>query len=241
MKMSTLEASWAMRHTKNFWYKVGFALEKARQAPSTGGKALASLKDRKPKPREKAPVEQPRERIPSPDSWPTADALVESGIAALAGKVLDGWTPRGKTGWNHLLKAGVAGAAAALAVEVVRPLLEGRVEAPTLDRELAEKLLVGAGQGLVYGGVVEPRIPGPSVLKGALYGSAEYAVDPMGGLAHLLGGRAPQGSLPVVADLLEGLDAHDRAYVEHVVFGIAVALLYGSSPSSNGIRAEVEA
>lgn len=120
------------------------------------------------------------------------------------------------------------------------PLLAGRVEAPTLDRDLAEKLLVGAGQGLVYGGVVEPRIPGPSVLKGALYGSAEYAVDPMGGLAHLLGGRAPQGSLPVVADLLEGLDAHDRAYVEHVVFGIAVALLYGSSPSSNGIRVELD-
>lgn len=222
-----------MPHKKSLWYKVGFALEKARQAPASGGKALASLKDRT------KPAEEKRSRkIQNPESWPTADELVASGAAALAGRVLDGWRPRSRGGAARLIRAGIAGATAAFVVEVVRPFLEGRIEAPTLDRELVDRLLVGAGQGLVYGGVVEPRIPGPAMVKGALYGSAEYAVDPMGGLSHLLGGHAPQGRLPVVASLLEDLDGHDRTYVEHVAFGIALAILYGSSPSSNGIRVE---
>ena len=224
-----------MPHKKSLWYKVGFALEKARQAPASGGRALASLKDRT-----KPAAEKRSRKIPNPETWPTADELVASGAAALAGRVLDGWIPRSHGGAARLIRAGVAGATAAFVVEVVRPFLEGRIEAPTLDRKLVDRLLVGAGQGLVYGGVVEPRVPGPAMVKGALYGSAEYAVDPMGGLSHLLGGHAPQGRLPVVAHLLEDLDGHDRAYVEHVAFGMALAILYGSSPSSNGIRVETD-
>jgi len=222
-----------MPHKKSLWYKVGFALEKARQAPASGGKALASLKDRT-----KPAAEKRSRKIPNPETWPTADELVASGAAALAGRVLDGWSPRSHGGGARLIRAGIAGATAAFVVEVVRPFLEGRIEAPTLNRQLVDRLLVGAGQGLVYGGVVEPRVPGPAMVKGALYGSAEFAVDPMGGLSHLLGGHAPQGRLPVVAHLLEDLDGHDRAYVEHVAFGMALAILYGSSPSSNGIRVE---
>jgi len=79
-----------MPHNKSIWYKVGFALEKARQAPASGGKALASLRDRK-----EPPAERATKKVPSPESWPTADDLVASGVAALAGKVLNAWQPRG--------------------------------------------------------------------------------------------------------------------------------------------------
>jgi hypothetical protein len=109
-----------------------------------------------------------------------------------------------------------------------------------LDKEMGDRLIAGVGQGLVYGAVVEPRVPGPSLVKGALYGTAEYAVDPVGGLSRLLGAHAPQHRLPVIGHLLKDLDPHDRAYLEHVVFGVALALLYGSSPSSNGIRIDLE-
>jgi hypothetical protein len=224
-----------MPHKKSFWYQVGFALEKAR-APEARGRALASLADRV-KPSEK----KPSKRAGKPVHWPTADELVSSGTAALTEKVLDAWQPRERSGLGRLIRAGVAGAAAAFLVEMVRPLIDGeRLRPPTLDRDMADRLMVGAGQGLVYGGVVEPRLPGPSVVRGALYGSAEYAVDPMGGISHLLGRRAPQARLPLVGHLLEDLDRHDRAYVEHVVFGIALAVLYGSAPSGNGVRIEDE-
>jgi hypothetical protein len=230
-----------MPHEKSFWYKVGFALERARQAPASGSRVLASLKDRRASAADASARERkPTPRVPHPESWPTGDELVASAMTALAARVLSAWRPRRRTTFTHLVRGVASGAAAAFLVEFLRPMVSGRVEAPTVDRKLADRLLLGAGQGLVYGGVLEPRIPGPAVVKGAVYGSAEYAVDPMGGLSHLLGAHAPQGRFPAVAHLLEDLDGHDRAYVEHVVFGMTLALLYGSSPSNNGIRVDAD-
>ena len=141
-----------------------------------------------------------------------------------------------------LLRAGVSGAAAALLVELVRPLLHGEARLPVLDEGTKDRLLAGAGQGLVYGAVVEPRLPGPALLKGAAYGSVEYAVDPFGGLYRLLGPHAPLRRIPGVGAFLDDLDPHDRAYLEHVTFGIALSLLYesGSSPRSSGITEDEE-
>jgi hypothetical protein len=76
------------------------------------------------------------------------------------------------------------------------------------------------------------------VLKGTLYGSTEYVADPAGGLTRLLSTRSALRRIPLVsllARLLEDLDPHDRVYLEHVTFGIVLAILYGSSPRSNGI------
>jgi hypothetical protein len=219
-----------MPPNQSLWFRIGYALERAKQGPPAARRALGGLTDR--------PARAPKASRPAPEAWPSADDLFASGAAALVAKVLDGWRPRGKTGMTGLLRAGAAGAAAALVVDLVRPLLRGEPGLQPLGRDTADRMLTGLGQGLVYGAVVEPRVPGPPLLKGTLYGTAEYAVDPMGGLARLLGSHAPQRRLPVVAHLLENLDPHDRAYLEHVVFGVAVALLYGSSRSSNGIRME---
>jgi hypothetical protein len=86
--------------------------------------------------------------------------------------------------------------------------------------------------------VIEPRVPGPSVLKGALFGSAEYAADAAGGLVRILGAHAPQRRLPFVGRMLEAIDPHDRVYLEHLAFGVALAILYGSSVPSNGMFAD---
>jgi hypothetical protein len=88
--------------------------------------------------------------------------------------------------------------------------------------------------------VVEPRVPGHTVVKGTLYGSAEYAMDPAGGLGRMLGSRAPLRRIPVLGHLLEDLDPHDRSYLEHVAFGVALAVFYGSRPASNGILSDEE-
>jgi hypothetical protein len=179
------------------------------------------------------------ESRPAP-AWPSIDDIVASGASAAVAKVLNGWKPQRKTTTLRLLRAGAAGAAAALVVDVLRPLLRGDPSVRPLDKETVDRLLAGIGQGLVYGAVVEPRVPGPALVKGALYGTAEYAIDPVGGLGRVLGAHAPYRRLPVIGHLLEDLDPHDRAYAEHLIFGVALALLYGSSPSSNGIRIEID-
>ena len=60
------------------------------------------------------------------------------------------------------------------------------------------------------------------------------STDPMGGLSRILSMHTPQGKLPVIGGVLDGMEAHERAYFEHLVFGIALALLYEPGPASNG-------
>ena len=219
---------------QSLWFRLGYALERAREGPPAAGRSLRGLAKRQAK-----PLKAEGESGPGP-AWPSIDSIVASGASAAVAKVLNGWKPQRKASTLRLLRAGAAGAAAALLVDMLRPLIRGEPGVGPLDKETVDRLIAGIGQGLVYGAVVEPRIPGPTLVKGALYGTAEYAVDPVGGLSRLLGPHAPQHRLPVIGHLLEDLDPHDRAYAEHMVFGVALALLYGSSPSSNGIRIDVD-
>lgn len=229
-----------MASETSFWYRVGHAIESARLSTSQIGRKLPGLGDRT----RAAParstalvdakggaeaVEDARE-----DASPFDD-LVWTAVAALAARMLDAWRPSRRAGVGGLLKAGAAGAAAALVLELLKPLLSNGRELPALDRDTGERILAGVGQGLLYGAVVEPRVPGPALVKGALFGSAEYAANPTGGLAALLGQHAPLARVPLVSDLFEGLERQERVYAEHLVFGVTLALLYGSSRSSNGI------
>jgi hypothetical protein len=100
--------------------------------------------------------------------------------------------------------------------------------------------LTGVAQGLAYAAVVEPRLPGPGVLRGAIYGAVEYAVVPLGGLTKLFGKATPQGRLPVVGRVLDRVDAHDRVFLEHLAFGVVIGALYGARGESSGIRFEVD-
>lgn len=220
-----------MSSKHSVWYRLGYALERTRQAPASGARKLITLKDRRPAAR---PAERPRRPL-DPTGWPTADQLMASGAVALVAKALDAWQPRKKAGFTGLLKAGLAGAGAAVVVELVRPLLSGKAKLPEFDEQSLNRVLVGAGQGIVYGVVVEPRLPGAPILKGTLYGSAEYALDPMGGIGRLMGPHAPLRRVPVLGHLLEELDDHDRAYLEHLAFGVTLAMLYRSRPLSSGI------
>jgi hypothetical protein len=221
-----------MTPTKSIWFRLGHAYERARQG--TPRKSVARLSERV------EPSKRHRESDRSIEAaWPSADELIAAGTMLLLDRVL-GSRERTRPGIVRLMRAGASGAAAALLVDLLKPLLRGSHEVPVIDRNTADRLLNGLGQGLVYGALVEPRVPGPPLIKGAVYGSVEYAFDPLGGLSTVLGSHTPQGRLPFVGAMLEGLDPHDRAYLEHLVFGIALALLYESSPSSNGIRPDAD-
>jgi len=216
-----------MASDTSIWYRLGHALERARHVPAA------------PEGAERGQVDDQDTALPRPET-PSSDELMAMGITFLVDRALDGWGRRREPGIGGLLRAAASGAIAALLVDLVRPLLRDDADLPGIDHDTAGRMLVGLGQGLVYGGVVEPRVPGPSLLKGAVYGSVEYAVHPMGGLSGLLGSHTPQGRIPFVGDLLGGLADEDRAYLEHLIFGIALALIYESSPASNGIRPDDE-
>lgn len=220
-----------MAGKNSIWYTLGHALERARHTPPAR-KGIPGLAERATK----SPDRQGQERAPVP----TADELVAAGAAVVVDRVLATWTGRKAPGFTRLLRAGAAGAAAALLTDLVRPLVTGRRDRPLIDADTADRMLAGAGQGLVYGSIVEPRMPGPALLKGAVYGSAEYWSDPVGGLSGLLGGHAPQRHLPVLGDVMDALDARERAYLEHLIFGIALALIYESRSASRGITPEEE-
>ncbi len=224
---------------EGFWYRVGYALERAR-APSAPREwqRLAGLAERAS--RASFGDAEPRVGKNGRAGGFVTEQLVSAGVAAVAGRLLDVWRPRRHVGFSRLLWAGASGAAAALMVDAVRPFLRGEPNRPVFDRETGGRLLGGVAQGLLYGAVIEPRVPGPSVLKGALFGSAEYAADAAGGLVTLLRSHTPHGKLPFVGRMLEDIDPHDRVYMEHLAFGIALAILYGSSPSGNGASEEDE-
>lgn len=216
-----------MSSKKSVWYRLGYALGQAREAPSKGSRKLAGLKERASLPAEKGEH--------SPTALDFDEILTAAGVA-LAARMLDRRAKRGG-GVLSMIRAAAAGAGAGLLVELVRPLLSGQADVGSLDEDTPDRLLAGAVQGLVYGTLLEPWIPGPSTLKGVVYGSAEYAATGMGGIGKMVGGHSSLGRIPGVGPLLADLDPHERAYVEHVVFGVALAVLYGS-PSSNGMRDE---
>jgi hypothetical protein len=227
-----------MKDNDNLWFKIGFALERARRggeavaAPS----ALAGFRDRLALMADEVRTAPAKGKRPSlkrksdPRDLST-EALVLAGLTSLGVTLLRRWRARYRVGLLDLVRGGTAGAAAALAVEMVRPIL-----APGRDSEdpehLARAVLAGVGEGLVYAGAIEPRIPGPAAGRGALFGTAAYVLAPLGGLARLLKPLSPHRRIPLVAGLLEDVEPEDREFLEALAMGVALAVLYGTADSS---------
>jgi hypothetical protein len=222
-----------MADSPSIWFHLGFALERARQDPPA--KRLRGLMDLRarggrpgPKDDEEASSRQ-RPEGTGADGHPEAlDALLTTAAAALAGQMLRLLPARGAPGIVQVLRGGAAGAGAALLRELVDPLLHGRAALSPLGPQLGKALLSGAARGLLYGAVLDPRLPGPPAARGVVYGSVEYAVSPWGGLTTLLGERAPHRRLPFLVGLFEDYRLGEDRYLDHLAFGIALAVLYGS-------------
>lgn len=218
-----------MHSDDNLWYRVGYALERTRnRAPALAG-ALERI--------------TPSGRGGSGDERaPERDRLIEvlllGGAGALASRLLKLWPARRRPGLLALAAAGASGAGAGLLVELLHPLLRGELRPPGPDAEPGTSMLSGAGRGLAYGSVVEPRLPGPDVVRGIVFGTLEYLVAPWGGLPGLLGSSSPHRKLPLVSDLLEPERDDDAAYLDFIAFGVAVAFLYGLAREKSGTTDE---
>jgi hypothetical protein len=201
-----------MPNKENLWYRVGYALE--------------TVRDRLPPPaRESAGKPSRGETLSHDVSHKIMDAFLAVGAGSLFTRVFSLLPRRRNPGIFRLLRAGTAGAVAAFLAEAVRPALTGKKPDTPMEEALTDILLTGAGRGLLYAALVEPRIPAPALLQGVAYGSLEYALTPWGGLGELAGSKAPQGKIPALSVLLKDRGT-DEQLVEHIAFGVALALLY---------------
>ena len=215
----------------NVWYRLGYTLERAREH-LPGADRLRTLEERRTTRKVGAaptsrPGVGPRHRAsPTDEPW---DAGIAAGTAALVGLLLEAMPHQRKPDVLRLLRAAAAGAASALLHELVRALISG-IQRPPLPKQA---VLAGTARGLVYGALVEPRIPGPPLVRGAAYGWLEHLLTPWGGLTNLVGARAPHRRVPFLAALLDDFEPSDDTLVDHLLFGIALAALCGARPDED--------
>jgi hypothetical protein len=223
-----------MQKKEDLWYRIGYAVEAARHrvpaAPAPGSPAVRE-KDGEPKAVATAgeklaeAVGRLRGHQLDEPSGKILEAFLTVGLGTVLTRFLALWPGRRRPGLFRLFKAGASGAAAALLAELVRPVLSGEPSDGSLEEELTDILLSGAGRGLLYAAIVEPRVPGPSILQGSTYGALEYALSPWGGLEELAGSAAPHRKVPILSVRLKNRGEEEQ-FLEHLAFGIALALLY---------------
>lgn len=218
----------------NVWYRLGYALERVRERLPRADR-LRTLEERQANRRVGAarrsrPGQWPPHRSSSPtgESW---EAVLTVAATALLRRALGTMPRKRKPGVVRFLRAGAAGVGAALLRELLRSLGPGERPCPPLAQLVQDAALTGSARGLVYGALVEPFLYGPPVVRGTAYGSLEYVVSPWGGLTNLVGAHAPHRKVPFLADLLDDLGPSDDTLIDHVLFGVALALLYGAGPA----------
>jgi hypothetical protein len=147
---------------------------------------------------------------------------VATALTAAGATALRRWAGRRRPPASRLLRGALAGAGAAMVSTGWRAF---RGE----DLDLADALLLGAGRGVVYTAILDPVLPGPPALRGALAGAIEYMATPWGGAFGPLSSLTPAQKLPVVGALLEAGDESEDSFVSCVLYGLALGLLTGES------------
>ena len=216
---------------QSFWFHIGYTLEQLRNISTETAEKVRISEDTTSDRTQNAPENLHTTWSSLLEGIPTTDIL--GAISTL----MKHRKPIHMTTFGNLAKAGASGALSALITSFLNPKTRESADL-ALDRETRDRLLAGIRRGLLYSAILEPKVPGPTVLKGALYGTIEYAAKPAGGLSQLISTHKSPSPFSALESLLEGLDSHDHSYIEHIVFGVLLALLYGSSASSNGILEE---
>ncbi len=208
-----------MTDQNSVWFRLGYALEAAK--PS------------KVRPRDGSRLRNPFSKNGKPDET-LLEALLTAGTGAVAGRVLFGGS---KPGGFRLLRAAAAGATAAATRSLIRIVLDMEPEGGTLDP--GREALEGAARGLLYGAVVEPRLPGSPLMRGMAFGAVEYVVAPWGGLDEVLGAASPRHTMPILGALLAVERSPSESFTDHLIFGVALGLLYGVGRARRGSREAV--
>lgn len=226
-----------MAESSDLWYRLGYALERARHgAPARTLKGLAARRDEGARASDK--VAKRHRNGPEDEGTSPFDVALAAGASTVIGKAIGLLPAHRDPGFGSLVRGAAAGALAAAVRMALEPVLDAALsrgsdsgqrgaddDAPPLV-EPAERLAAGAARGALYSGLLEPRLPGPPLLRGLTYGTAEYLLGEWGGVRGVLGRFAPYRRLPVVGGLLDDAEGGEHGWVDHLAFGVALALLY---------------
>ena len=236
--------------SKSIWYQLGYALESARhgaqsareirsakKAPPVGkGRSTGEARSARNTPGE---ATDPERRPVSRPVSSTVDQLIATGTGVLGDRLFSIMVGQ-RPGTLRLTRAALAGAGAALALSLFRNGKNGTPRAGQSPRDPTVELLTGAARGMLYGAVLEPRLPGSPLLRGATYGVMEFVTSPFGGLDGILGASSPHRTMPIVAALLgannSGGESGAESIADHVAFGVTLGLLYGEGRPRRGSR-----
>ena len=231
--------------SKSIWYQLGYALESARHGAQSAQRVGSAEKAQPAEGRSARlrstgtaageATDPERRPISSPVSS-TLDQLIATGTGILGDRLLSVVVGR-RPGTLRLTRAALAGAGAALALSLFRNGKNGTPGAENPHDPTVE-LLTGAARGMLYGAVLEPRLPGSPLLRGATYGVMEYVTSPFGGLDGILGASSPHRTMPIMAALLGPADSGtgSGSMADHVAFGVTLGLLYGEGRARRGSR-----
>lgn len=216
-----------MADQESVWYRIGYGLEQARGSAPRGLR-LRSLTERRQDKVTSGDAPRPAGEAAGAGGEQSYEAILAALAAALGSKALRLVPARRRPGIGRLVKAGAAGAGAAVLRELLRPLVAGRADGRSLEEAVQDAAVAGAARGLLYGSLVEPRLPGPSLLRGLAFGYVEYLASPYGGLTGIAGASAPHRQVPMLASLFEDLPPGEDTLADHLAYGVALALLYGA-------------
>ena len=219
--------------SKSIWYHLGYALESARLGARSAQGVRSAGKVRSAK---KAP---PAGKVRSAERRTvssTVDQLIATGTGILGDRLFSMVAGR-RPGGLRLTRAALAGAGAALALSLFRNGKNGAAGVGQSPHDPTAELLTGAARGMLYGAVLEPRLPGSPLFRGATFGIMEYVTSPFGGLDGILGASSPHRTMSIVAALLGPSDSMALSIADHVAFGVTLGLFYGRGSERRGSRA----
>ena len=223
--------------SKSIWYHLGYALESARQGARSAQEVQSAGKVRSAKKTPPTGKGRSAERRPVSS---TVDQLIATGTGILGDRLFSIVAGR-RPGGLRMTRAALAGAGAALALSLFRNGKNGKPEVGQSPHDATAELLTGAARGMLYGAVLEPRLPGSPLLRGATFGVMEYVTSPFGGLDGILGASSPHRIMPIVAALLgpsdSGAGSGAVSMADHVAFGVTLGLFYGEGSARRGSHA----
>lgn len=153
-------------------------------------------------------------------------------VLAFAGTAAGSWAlaallrPK-RISWPRAILAGAVATTLSHAAERLESYVAGGEEGdePGAEPDLVARYISGIATAVAYASVVYPRLPGPPMTRGLVFGLLEASTAPSGGVMAALRGIAPGLSFPLGSLALPG-GGTGTGPVANMAYGLGLGLVY---------------